>query len=131
MFLDGRLVGVTSWGYGCADPNYPGVYAEIAHHTSWIKQFVTTTGIQWRSVDKGFFVAAKVVNGENAQRGQFPWMTRFTHDNVDCGGSLIHPQWILTAAHCWEKIVTPTPELHTGESLFIKLLLAPTVLASA
>jgi trypsin len=37
LLVEGVQVGVTSFGRGCADPRYAGVYARVSRYVDWIK----------------------------------------------------------------------------------------------
>jgi len=39
------LIGATSWGIGCARPNYPGVWASVPDNMEWILENISTNKI--------------------------------------------------------------------------------------
>lgn len=54
---------------------------------------------------------SRVVNGEDASPHSWPWQVSLRKDGYHiCGGSLIRPNWIVTAAHCVHK--DPNPMMY-------------------
>jgi V8-like Glu-specific endopeptidase len=47
----------------------------------------------------------RVVNGEEAVPHSFPWQAGIgTQYNFYCGGTVVAPNWVATAAHCGELV---------------------------
>ena len=63
-------------------------------------------------------IGERVVKGENATQGQFPYQVAWCFDvncqNV-CGGSIFNETTVITAAHCCEDIHLPDTKIVAGE----------------
>lgn len=63
---------------------------------------------------------AKIVGGRPAPKGAYPWMTALVQRGQSavngqfCGGALIHPQWVLSAAHCVEGMSASSLDVLVG-----------------
>uniref|UniRef100_A0A1B6EHF2 Peptidase S1 domain-containing protein n=1 Tax=Cuerna arida TaxID=1464854 RepID=A0A1B6EHF2_9HEMI len=91
-----------------------------------------TSHPNWKLLDRGddcgYNVADRIIGGDEATLGQYPWIARLgytyeldennTVDTYECGGTIINSMYVLTAAHCSPDIVMlQLAEVRLGEHI--------------
>ncbi|XP_062135455.1 LOW QUALITY PROTEIN: uncharacterized protein LOC133845108 [Drosophila sulfurigaster albostrigata] len=132
----GQLVGVVSWGIGCAYSNYPGVYASVADLRSWVVsaagnvyyickmfKFVILLSVVacafGASIPEGLLpqLDGRIVGGTATTIGSFPWQISLQRSGShSCGGSIYSANIIVTAAHCLQSVSASTLQVRAGSS---------------
>lgn len=68
-----------------------------------------------------------MIAGQNSKQGQWPWqIAMLKNGRFSCGGSLIYPQWVVTAAHCVPGARASTIKVVLGKKfriLWLKVIM--------
>ena len=91
----------------CGNPNQD-------YYDDLVKGSALTCGL---SVNATRILYTKIIGGNDVSIEDYPWQVSLQKSNYFglshfCGGSIIHPKWVITAAHCLEWFDTFLIEIH-------------------
>ncbi|KAF5296214.1 hypothetical protein FQR65_LT10289 [Abscondita terminalis] len=88
LICNNELVGLISWGIGCAAPRHPGVYMDISYYYKWIHSDHSSDTMR---ISPNLFLIFSI------------WLydASLRHNSIHyCGGVILRIDAVLTAAHC-------------------------------